>query len=79
MPKADWGEPLKMAMKAAGGEAKLAAALGISLPALYDWRRIPPARVLQIEAVTGVRREILRPDLYPPEKPRKKKRRRRAV
>lgn len=39
--------------------------LGIQSPSLYSWRRIPPNRVLAVEAATGISRHKLRPDLYP--------------
>jgi DNA-binding transcriptional regulator YdaS (Cro superfamily) len=58
------------AIKAAGGPTALTRALGIKLPSVYSWRRIPPGRVLQVEKLTGIPRTRLRPDLYPPEAPR---------
>jgi DNA-binding transcriptional regulator YdaS (Cro superfamily) len=39
--------------------------LGISSQAVAYWSRAPAERVVQIEAVTGVARHLLRPDLYP--------------
>lgn len=45
----------------------LARKLGISPSALSRWDVVPPYRVLAVEAITGVRRERLRPDLYPAE------------
>jgi DNA-binding transcriptional regulator YdaS (Cro superfamily) len=29
-----------------------------------QWKRVPPTRVLAVEAATGVPKELLRPDLY---------------
>ncbi|MET4315941.1 DEAD/DEAH box helicase family protein [Bradyrhizobium sp. RT4b] len=58
---------LRAALAAAGGEGPLARALGIAVPSLRDWRRVPAHRIMQVEAVTGVSREILRPDLYGPQ------------
>jgi DNA-binding transcriptional regulator YdaS (Cro superfamily) len=55
---------LKAAIKAAGGFRPLARKLGMSPPALREWKRVPAHRILQVEAVTGVERERLRPDLY---------------
>lgn len=55
---------LKRAIEAAGGVSALARGLGISQPSVSTWRRIPSDRVLAVEGVTGVRREVLRPDLY---------------
>jgi TorA maturation chaperone TorD len=56
---------LEEAIRAAGGIGALAQALGISQPAVSTWQRIPAERVLAVEALTGVRRSVLRPDLYP--------------
>lgn len=42
----------------------LAEALGISLQAVSGWDKIPLSRLLDVEKVTGVPREKLRPDLY---------------
>src|ERR1044072_465099 len=55
---------LEQAIKAAGGVASLARAVGISQPSVSTWSRIPAERVLTIEALTSVPRFILRPDLY---------------
>jgi hypothetical protein len=51
---------LVLAIAAAGGPRPLAFELGISC----EWRRVPAHRILQVEAVTGIPREKLRPDLY---------------
>jgi TorA maturation chaperone TorD/DNA-binding transcriptional regulator YdaS (Cro superfamily) len=57
---------LDQAIKAAGGVASLARAIGIAQPSVSAWSRIPAQRVLAIEALTNVQRSILRPDLYGP-------------
>ena len=57
---------LDQAIKAAGGVASLARAIGIAQPSVSAWSRIPAERVLAIEALTNVQRSILRPDLYGP-------------
>lgn len=57
---------MKLAIAAAGGLRPLARELGMSAPALSEWRRVHADRILQIEAVTKVPREKLRPDLYRP-------------
>ena len=57
---------LQEAIKAAGGVASLARAIGIAQPSVSAWSRIPAERVLVIEALTKVQRSILRPDLYRP-------------
>lgn len=58
---------MREAIYAAGGVRMLARELGISHSALIKWQQAPPVRVLEIERLTGVRRERLRPDLYPSE------------
>jgi TorA maturation chaperone TorD len=59
---------LEQAIKAAGGVASLARAIGIAQPSVSAWSRIPAERVLAVESQTRVHRFILRPDLYgPPE------------
>src|SRR6266436_5989832 len=57
---------LEQAIRAAGGVASLARAIGISQPSVSAWSRIPAERVLAVEALTRVHRFILRPDLYGP-------------
>lgn len=47
-----------------GGIVKLSLALGLSRGAASQWRRVPAERVLEVERLTGVPKEILRPDLY---------------
>ena len=60
---------LDEAIRVAGGVGALARKIGISQPSVSNWERIPAERVLSVEAITGVSRAILRPDLYvgPPE------------
>jgi DNA-binding transcriptional regulator YdaS (Cro superfamily) len=57
--------PLQRAATAVGGVPKLAEALGISRPAIYQWDEIPADRVIAIERITGISRHDLRPDLHP--------------
>jgi DNA-binding transcriptional regulator YdaS (Cro superfamily) len=42
----------------------LADLVGVAQPSVQEWTRVPAHRILQVEAVTGVPREKLRPDLY---------------
>jgi hypothetical protein len=70
MPKRDSG--LRKAIEVAGSHQQLATMLRISLQAVWQWRRVPPLRVLQVEGVTGIARHELRPDLYPPPRARRK-------
>jgi TorA maturation chaperone TorD len=58
---------LEQAIKAAGGVASLARAIGIAQPSVSAWSRIPADRVLAIESLTRVQRSVLRPDLYGPD------------
>jgi TorA maturation chaperone TorD len=55
---------LQQAIDAAGGVSELARKLGIAQPSVSNWTRIPAERVAMIEKVTGVDRELLRPDLF---------------
>ena len=50
-----------------GARLRIARELGITHGAVYQWRRIPAERVLEVERITGVPRHVLRPDLYPAE------------
>jgi TorA maturation chaperone TorD len=55
---------LSEALRAAGGVSELARRIGIAQPSVSNWARVPSERVLSVESATGVRREVLRPDLY---------------
>lgn len=55
---------LQEAIRAVGGVTELARRIGISQPSVSNWTRIPAERVLAVEAVSGVPRATLRPDLY---------------
>ena len=55
---------LNRAIEAAGGVAQLARQIGVAQPSVSNWNRVPAARVIAVEAVTGVSRDVLRPDLY---------------
>jgi DNA-binding transcriptional regulator YdaS (Cro superfamily) len=61
-------EALKLACKQAGGEAKLAEAIGKTRSHISTWKfrgMIPAEMAIPIEAASGVSRHVLRPDLYP--------------
>ncbi len=49
----DKNEGLRQAITAAGGLAKLAEPLGISVQAISQWDEVPPLRVLAVERVSG--------------------------
>ena len=57
--------PTERAISAAGGVNALARALGRSHPTIVGWKRrgIPPERLLEVAAVTGMSPADLRPDL----------------
>jgi TorA maturation chaperone TorD len=55
---------LSEAIEAVGGVSELARRIGISQPSVSNWDKVPAERVIAVEAVTGVARIRLRPDLY---------------
>jgi DNA-binding transcriptional regulator YdaS (Cro superfamily) len=52
-------------IKAGGGISELAAKLGLHRATVWGWKEVPPRHVINVEKVTGIPREELRPDLYP--------------
>lgn len=74
-PPADKSAPAKdprlaeakaRAVEIAGGVPKLAAALGITPKAIYQWPYIPADRVGQIGNLTALPPHALRPDIFTP-------------
>jgi DNA-binding transcriptional regulator YdaS (Cro superfamily) len=59
-----WSDGLKAAIETVGGIRELARLLGITHQAITQWDKVPAERMLEIEQVTGVARERLRPNLY---------------
>jgi hypothetical protein len=55
---------LQLAIEAAGTRYRLAMLLGIRPASVLKWWRVPSDRIVQVERVTGIPREKLRPDLY---------------
>jgi TorA maturation chaperone TorD len=55
---------LNQAIEAVGGVSELARKLGIAQPSVSNWIRVPAERVTSVEAVSGIDRATLRPDLY---------------
>lgn len=52
-------------MKAVRGRAgKLADSLGITHAAIPQWREVPADRLIAVEKLTGISRQVLRPDLF---------------
>ena len=47
----------------------LSVTLGIAHTAVLQWQRCPPARVLEVERLTGISRYRLRPDIFGPRAP----------
>lgn len=69
-------EALDRAKEAVGGSSALARALslvgpGLKPQAISQWDKVPLARVIDVERVTGVSRHELRPDYFgaPPAEP----------
>jgi DNA-binding transcriptional regulator YdaS (Cro superfamily) len=54
------------AIAVAGGQNALAAALGVSQPTIsyYLYQRCPAEKAIEIEIITRVPREEIRPDLF---------------
>ena len=48
------------------GAINLATKLSITRQAVDQWEVCPPARVLEVEAATGISRHELRPDVFGP-------------
>lgn len=67
----DTPDIVKRVIAAMGTQQALADGLGIKSPSISDWTQIPHMRVLRIEALTGISRHELRPDIYPRESRRK--------
>jgi DNA-binding transcriptional regulator YdaS (Cro superfamily) len=58
-------EALDLVKDKLGGNAGIAAKLGDLTPqAVSQWKQVPPARVLDIERLTGISRHRLRPDVF---------------
>lgn len=53
--------------------AKIAEACGITVQAVSLWNRVPAQHVLNVERVTAIPRERLRPDLYDAPRPRRRR------
>lgn len=47
-----------------GRSKTLAEILGISPPAISQWKRVPADKVIDVEAATGISRHKLRPDVF---------------
>lgn len=62
--------PVDAAIESLGGPSKASAALGIKNPSVVmNWKargRVPADKVLDVEALTGISRHLLRPDIFGP-------------
>lgn len=52
----------------AGGPSAVGTAIGKTRQAVAKWLRIPPQHVLTLERLSGIPKEKIRPDIYPPER-----------
>ena len=63
-------QALSAAVQIAGSQSALGRVLGVSQRAVWRWvsegKHLPPQHVLAVEAATGIPKEQLRPDIYPP-------------
>lgn len=58
-------DALALAKQKAGGAVGLARQLGDLTPqAVSQWDKVPAARVLEVERITGISRHLLRPDVF---------------
>jgi DNA-binding transcriptional regulator YdaS (Cro superfamily) len=57
---------LEVALAEAGGVRALARLVARSSATVAVWARVPVTHVLTIERATGIPREEIRPDVYPP-------------
>jgi len=55
---------VKVAAEKAGGIPELARKLGVSRQAIYQWSGVPLDRIVEVEQITGIAREDLRPDVF---------------
>lgn len=54
--------------------AVLADACGVTIQAINGWTRVPPRHCVTLEALTGIPREVLRPDIFGAPRPRPRRR-----
>ena len=66
-------EELKSWIKSKHGNlTKLSDAVGRRPTSVFKWKQVPAEHVLKVEALTGISRHTLRPDVYGPVKGKKK-------
>jgi DNA-binding transcriptional regulator YdaS (Cro superfamily) len=54
-----------------GLATRIAEACGIDRAAVYQWKRVPPGRVHTVAPIIKMKPEEIRPDVFPPKRPRK--------
>lgn len=62
-------DALMEAVRAAGGQARLARAVGVTVQAVHQWLnkgRVPVERASKVAEVTGVSKHRLRQDIFGP-------------
>lgn len=62
-------EALEEAVRLAGGQARLARAVGVTVQAVHQWMskgRVPVERAVKVSEVTGVSKHRLRQDIFGP-------------
>jgi DNA-binding transcriptional regulator YdaS (Cro superfamily) len=57
-------EGLRLAVEAVGTRYRLAKMLNLTPTSVQEWKQIPLQRVKQVEAITNIPREKLRPDFF---------------
>lgn len=57
---------LKMVHNVRGTAPRIAQVCKINREAVWNWQRVPAEHVLRVEALLGIPRHLIRPDLYPP-------------
>lgn len=56
--------PIEQIKATRGMMARIARGLKIYPASISKWQRVPAERVIEVERITGIPREKLRPDLY---------------
>ena len=64
MKRKSYHTGLDLVLAAVGSRHRLALKLGISPAAVHKWTEIPVKRLLELERITGISRDKLRPDLF---------------
>lgn len=57
-------EALEKAIAKYGSARAFAIAIGVTPQAVSQWQKVPAGRVLAVEALTGIGRHELRPDIF---------------